>query len=239
MDKISSGITGFDELTDGGFNKSTVTVLGGTPGTGKTIFGLQFLVNGAKKGEKGIYIALEERIEDVHEFTESFGWDLISLAKDDMITLHQYKISSLEEKMSLAQYKKAEPPTTKDIFYALKQELDSNKYARAVIDSVSLLKLAGDSEKETRAELASLLRHLKLKKLTVVLIAERLSNGDNYDFEDFLADSVIQLRDYPSNEERKRGITVLKMRGSKIDRTTRPYFITDKGITVYPTEHLL
>ena len=113
------------------------------------------------------------------------------------------------------------------------------KYLHGKITSDVMFEAYGKSEKETRIELATLLQFLKEQNLTVVLIDERETADDKFTFEDFLADTVVMLRDYPSSEERKSGITVLKMRGSRIDRTTRPYFITEKGIVVYPTEHLL
>jgi KaiC/GvpD/RAD55 family RecA-like ATPase len=243
--RVSSGVDGLNQLIEGGFLEKSVNVISGTPGTGKTILGLQYLIDGAMKGERGIYIALEESIEDISTHVEKFGWDIVTLAKNDAIRFHQFKITPIEfvpfqdVKTTMKQYKHAEPPSIIDIYYSVKDEIEKGGFKRAVVDSISLLKYSEEEAKSARAELASLFRFFKNSGLTSVFITERRTPEDIFAFEDFLADCVIILGDYPAKEERKRGITVLKMRGSSCDRTTRPYFISDKGIVVYPSEHML
>ncbi|MEF8880086.1 MAG: ATPase domain-containing protein, partial [Candidatus Thermoplasmatota archaeon] len=76
MDRVKTGIDGLDDLVDGGFPKGSFAVVTGGPGTGKTIFGLQFLANGAEKyDENGLFISVEQSTEDVVSQAKQFGWD--------------------------------------------------------------------------------------------------------------------------------------------------------------------
>ncbi len=243
--RITTGIPGLDDLTGGGFIPGTVNIIAGTPGTGKTILGLQYLVKGAERGEKGIYISLEEKAEDVAGFVSGFGWDILGLAEQELLKIKQFKITPpVEEKLegitaTLKKYKLPEAAGVLDVYNALKEDVKSGNYSRIVIDSASVLKYSTDGERESRTHLASLFRFLKDNGMTSVVIMEKKTAEDPFEFEEFLADSVIRLADFPTREERKRGLVVLKMRGSKIDRATRPYQIGEKGISVYSNEYLL
>jgi len=243
--RVKTGIDGLDKLLGGGFLPKTVNVISGTPGTGKTIFGIQYLVNGAMNGEKGVYISLEESIEDVARFVSGFGWNILDLAKKEMIKVKQFKITPPEETdvpgitSNLKKYSLPQAAGVIDVYSALREELETGAYSRVVIDSASVLKYAADDGKDIRVQLASLFRFLKKHEITTIVNMEKSNTEDSFEFEEFLADSVVRLNDYPTREERKRGVVVLKMRGSKIDRATRPYNITETGIQVYPGEYLL
>jgi circadian clock protein KaiC len=79
MDRIKSGVPGFDGLVDGGFPKGFVVLLSGAPGTGKTIFGLHFLLDGIKSGEKCVYITYSQSPKDIRDQGAILGWDLSTL----------------------------------------------------------------------------------------------------------------------------------------------------------------
>src|SRR3954468_12773928 len=82
--RLQTGIPGFDSITNGGVAKGRATLVVGTSGTGKTIFGLQFLAAGARLfGEKGVLVTFEEIPEDLVKNAESFGWDLTDLVTGD------------------------------------------------------------------------------------------------------------------------------------------------------------
>lgn len=82
MERVKTGIPGFDELVEGGLPKGFNVLLAGAPGTGKTIFGLQYLYNGAKSGENGIYVSLDSSEKRLKEQALQFGWDFDGLKKD-------------------------------------------------------------------------------------------------------------------------------------------------------------
>src|SRR4051795_10705508 len=82
--RLKTGIPGFDSITHGGVSKGRATLVVGTSGTGKTIFGLQFLAAGARDfGERGVLVTFEEVPEDLVKNAESFGWGLTDLVSDD------------------------------------------------------------------------------------------------------------------------------------------------------------
>src|SRR5262245_54345043 len=76
MDKAKTGIWGLDDVLTGGLSKGHIFLVEGAPGTGKTTVALQFLLEGAKAGEKGLYITLSESEKELREGAASHGWDI-------------------------------------------------------------------------------------------------------------------------------------------------------------------
>jgi circadian clock protein KaiC len=88
IDKVPTGISGLDELTNGGLPKGRTTLILGGPGSGKTVFALQTLVNGARDfGEPGIFVAFEENSKQIIANAATFGWDLPALEKERLFFL--------------------------------------------------------------------------------------------------------------------------------------------------------
>ena len=87
MEKVSSGVEGFDQLIYGGFPKGRSYLVAGEPGTGKTIFLLQFLLQGIKEGEKGIYISIDEKPEQIVADALALGWDLSPQLEKGMLQI--------------------------------------------------------------------------------------------------------------------------------------------------------
>lgn len=234
FEKVSSGVPGFDQLADGGFERGSNIIISGTPGTGKTTFAMQFLVDGALKGERCLYISLSEQVNKVMEHSNRFGWNLDSLVKSKKLVIAMYPTQFVQQ---------VGEPAAK-----VSRLLDQIKYLvdqaggdvqRIVLDSISLLQYRYESAQAQRNELDFLMQFLSKQNITTAHILERNEWNNVFAFEDFLADSVVVLQDVLKDFDRKRGISVIKMRGSKIDRTVRPYNITSKGIVVYPDSQII
>ncbi|MEM3411981.1 MAG: ATPase domain-containing protein [archaeon] len=245
MERVSSGVPGLDVLLGGGFLKNSVNLIAGTPGSGKTILAVQFLTKGAELGEKGLYISLEENSQQIINNVQNLGIPLTAYLEKGLLVFKQFKLSPVEYEQldprispSLAKMTPPKPPTIMDLYFTIKDSLSSENYSRLVIDSLSVLKLSSVDESQTRVEIAALFQYLKRQGLTSIIISEKSKQEEEFSFEDFLADSLILMRDYLSREERKRGITVLKQRGANCDRSIRPYVISSKGISIYPQERL-
>src|SRR3989338_781800 len=124
MNRVPIGIEGFDKLVEGGFTENSINLVCGTPGTGKSIFSLQFLYNGAvNHGDKGIYVSIEEKPESLKLQALRFGWDFDKLEKEGMVKIIKVPID-------IANY---------DIVKAIRQEVESMNARRVVIDAISIL----------------------------------------------------------------------------------------------------
>ena len=121
MDRVKTGIPGFDDLIQGGIPKGFNVLLVGQPGAGKTIFGLQYLVNGAKQGENGIYVSLDSANEIVKAQGEMFGWDVEGLEREGKLSF--LKIPLDKPKINL--------------FDILEEEVKAAKAERLVFDSLA------------------------------------------------------------------------------------------------------
>jgi len=98
MDRVKTGIKGFDKLVEGGFPKGKIVLLSGTPGTSKTIFALQFLYNGATQfNENGLYVSFEEREQSLKSQALQFGWEFDKLEKANKVKILSIPANSIKE----------------------------------------------------------------------------------------------------------------------------------------------
>ncbi|MCK4326913.1 MAG: hypothetical protein KAW41_00370 [Candidatus Diapherotrites archaeon] len=237
MERIRTGITGLDKLLGGGIVPGSNIIVKGTPGTGKTTLGMQYLINGVKKySEPGIYLSTSQEIGNVVAEFDGSDFKIAELAKDpDKLLLSQFSEASFRKKGG---GKKALQP--KDLVEAVNFFLrGKTQYTRLVIDSVSTLTYNYSNPNEMRHELDRVFNFTKSKGLTTVYLTENASGNAPFGFEDFLADGLIELTEIEDKKRRlRRGVRVIKQRGSKIDRVLREYKITRGGIDVYPEEEM-
>ncbi len=224
VEKIKSGINGIDEMLYGGFPKGYTIFLSGPPGSGKTTFGLQFLSYGAKHGEPGLYITLEESAEQIIN-------DFVVFDNDIRDLVNSSKIKILE--ISASDFKNFE-----DI---ISNEIEANGIKRLVIDSISYLRILFTDVLSYRKGIIELSNLLKKFGVTSILIGEKLG-GEGFHvtgIEGFAADGVIVLDYVQKAESFVRAVRVEEMRGTKIMTKLCPYdFIEGKGIVVYPSAEL-
>jgi KaiC domain protein len=231
MERVHSGVEGLDEMLQGGFPKGHTIVVMGSFGTGKTTFGLQFLLQGLKEGGKGIYISLEEDQQSIVEDARSHGWDLKPLI--DGKKLEIVKLEPTDAKSTVARIKSELPEFIKQ-FGA----------SRIVFDSVSLLNMMFNDEHEKRATLFSLSQMIKKAGATCVMTAEvsddnPLASRDG--LVEYVADGVIALR-YREREDKgelQLSLRVVKMRRTEHSRKIRPYEISGNGIVVHSSADML
>lgn len=226
MEKISTGITGLDSMLYGGVPENKNIALCGGPGTGKTLLSFEFLVNGAKNNETGLFISLQESDESVVEniretFTELS--DDIQLMIDDK-KLFVYKPKTLD--------------INGLITYVEKQVLKNN-VKRIVIDSANVLKFNFRDVYNYRITMQEFLIFLGNLECTMMLNYELPYTSREqmrYGLEQFIADGIINLYNLVRQEKRIRAMEVLKMRGTKHKKDLVPYKITNSGISVFVGE---
>jgi KaiC/GvpD/RAD55 family RecA-like ATPase len=221
---IKTEIPGFDELLNGGLKEKNSILIAGSPGTGKTIFALQYLFEGAKKGESGIYITLEESPDDLREYAKSFGWDVEGYEKKGLITF-------VQESVSQKKFIGSTTPIT-----LIKQK----NIKRAVIDSITLFEHAHIlGERDLREDILDFISEMKGSGVTLIATAEKSIvslDSFNYSPEDFLFDGLVVLVKIRKGNSYDDCITVQKMRGQEHSLSIVPVKITKKGIRIFPNE---
>jgi len=230
MEKTKTGIKGFDKLVQGGFPKGKSILLSGTPGTGKTIFALQFLYNGAVKfDEKGFYITFEEKVDDLKSQAKQFGWDFDKLEKERKVKIINISASDISK-------------NTVNEIISIAQESDVK---RLVIDSLSTLSINTPvvatnvtdlGEFTIKRFIYSFLDSLReLKNTTSLLISQNVSEElmSSDKVSEFLCDGVIHIIYESMGGEFSRSLIVRKMREVNNDEDVHPLEINNKGLVVH------
>jgi len=221
--RVKTGIEGLDELLQGGFLERSANLVAGETGTGKTIFGLQFLWYGLKKGETCIYITLEETPEDIKADAACFGWDF----------------GRYEEK-GLCRILYHDPAQVNNLGSVLIDEIKSINASRLVLDSTSLVGMALQDISRIRKIICSIINIIKKSGCTAVLIAE-IPKGvtalSRHGVEEFIADGVIVLNylEYASGGL-DRSLIIRKMRRTDHGKDIYPFCITENGIVIKKVE---
>lgn len=222
--KIKTGIPGFDEILKGGIKEGSSFLVTGPPGTGKTIFGIQFIVEGAKRGEPGVYITSEETIPDIREYAASLGLNMEKYEKKDMITLIKQPILP-KKLMSIA--------TPLSI-------IKSKKIKRVVLDSITLFEYVHmATEIDFRKEVLDFVLTMKESNVTLMAISEKsISNIDEikYKPEDFLFDGLVIMTRIRKGSSFEHCITIPKMRGQDHMIDIFPFKIGKNAIEIFPKQ---
>ncbi|MDO9537719.1 MAG: KaiC domain-containing protein [Thermoplasmata archaeon] len=223
-DKINTGIDGLDEMLGCGIPASQIIALLGSCGTGKTTISLQFIWTGLQKGEKGIFISLEEDESDITKNAMTYGWDLRPFLDDKTLTL--VKLEPSDAKSTISR-----------IHSELPAYIKTTGAKRVVFDSVSLLSMLFDNESERRSGLFDLCKQIKNSGATAIFTAEVSSDNPNISRDglvEYVADGVILLRynETSDGSDIQLSVRIVKMRRAHHSRRIKPYSITNRGIEV-------
>lgn len=228
LQKLPTGIAGFDEITGGGLPKGRTTLVMGSPGAGKTLFALETLVNSARTyGESGIFIAFEENSRQIIENAATFGWDLPALERDKLFFLDAKLPSSIVQSGDF---------DLSGMLAGLSAKAGEMCCKRIVFDGIDvLLTLLNDPVAERR-EIFRLHEWLLESDTTGIITAkadasDRLSS-ERYAFMQFMVDCVVQLHHRLSDRVSLRGLRVLKYRGSGFAENEFPLIISSSGMEV-------
>jgi circadian clock protein KaiC len=217
IERVPTGIPGFDKLLEGGLIHGSVTLVSGKAGAGKTIFCSHFLYNGAVKDEPGLYITTEETPDKIRKDLMSIGWDVGKLDKKFIILeLGPLRLPEIEKVI-----KKAKK------HYGIK---------RCVIDSLSVFALYFDKPFAARKRLYSIFKLLTDLEITTIITTEIPEDSEKLSrlgLAEFMADAVIILQYLPMGREFKRALQIRKMRMSDHSKNIHPFTITKKGIQVF------
>jgi circadian clock protein KaiC len=228
-ERLSTGVAGLDDILGGGFPSQHLYLIEGDPGTGKTTIALHFLLEGVKKGEKGLYVTLSESKGELLGVAASHGWDL------DNITIFEMTPQG-EEVQPEAQYTVFHPAEVElaDTIGAILKVVDEVQATRVVFDSLSELRMLARDPLRYRRQILSLKRFFAGRNCTVVLLDDRTAEGNDLQLQS-IAHGVVMLH----NEEREYGnkrrrLEIRKLRGSHFREGFHDYVIETGGVKVFP-----
>lgn len=225
--RINTGIPGLDEMLGGGLPEGSTTVISGPPGIGKSNLAMQYIYSGiAHYNENGIYITVEDTVEDIEEYAGGFGWNLKEYGdKGKLAILGREVFEGADMDLGID-------------FGILRDVIKRINANRIVLDSLTLFNYLFKEETARRLHILRFLEIMKKNNCTTILTAEQQGNllDVQYGAEHFLSDGLMMLfwSRYKANNE--RCIWVVKIRGNKINSDIRPVKITGEGVVVYPKE---
>jgi KaiC/GvpD/RAD55 family RecA-like ATPase len=238
MTRVSTGIVGLDEMLGGGFISNRIILVRGGPGSGKTIFSLQFIVDGVKKGERGIYVTLEEPLNLIKANMTSFGWDLEDFEKKG--ALKMIDGSQLAYKPSSNTGYSNSSPRLVMTYLAnqIKHAVENFKAKRLAVDPITSAVIQQRFPTDKRLEILELVKTLRGMQCTSIITSEFSSPSAEGEFyvEEYLADGVIILSKTLHDFKVTKTVRIEKMRGIKHDDQPRRCEIGSNGLVVYHTE---
>ena len=231
--KSPTGIWGLDQITGGGLPTGRPTLVTGSAGCGKTLFGVEFLVHGAlEHGEPGVLLAFEESSEDLAANVASLGFDLPRLEADNLLVVDAFRLYPAEM-VETGAY------DLDGLFIRLAYAVDSIGAKRVVLDTLEVLFGALSDDAAIRAELGRLFRWLKDRGLTTVVTGEKGSSSlTRHGIEEYVSDCVILLDHRVHDELSTRRLRIVKYRGSLHGTNEYPFLMTDRGLVVLPISAL-
>jgi circadian clock protein KaiC len=229
FEKVPSGIKGLDDITRGGLPKGRPSLISGGPGCGKTLFAMEFIARGITEyNEPGVFVAFEEKIDDLKKNFVSMGFDLDELVRKKKLILDHITIdrSEIEE---TGEY------DLEGLFIRLGSMIDEIGAKRIAIDTLEAIFSGFCNEAILRSELRRLFLWMKDRGITAVVTGER---GDRtitkYGLEEYVADCVITLDHRVVNQIATRRMRIVKYRGSVHGTDEYPFLISSDGISVLP-----
>ena len=253
MNRVSTGITGLDEMLDGGLIPKRPYVIIGPPGSGKTTLGIHFLMEGLKNDENVVLVALDEPPNEVKSNAEAFGFDIEDIKildavpdvrgyqrggmiKDVGTVLDFHTMKDIRDirmsrnlrvmDVSIHSVQKMLRQEAEDLY-----EITGEKYSRVVVDSMTALKMFGMKGEDHHILIQSFIRFITEMEATTLIISHA-PKPEHLDTEILLARGEIRLHKSKKDSKTERGISIDKLRGSDFDDYIRPMKITNYGINV-------
>lgn len=240
MKKISSGISGFDQILGGGLPKNRSILITGSTGTGKSIFSTQFLYKGALLGEPGVLVTLEERPRTIRENMLQFGWDLKELEKQKLFAI----IDASAARVGIPTdetYVEMRPFELDGLLETIKKVISEIYAERLVVDSLNAIALQYDTEFTMRRELLRFISIIEDFGCTALFTTEtepQTRSLSKHGIEEYIVSGVVQLLLREKGGKLRRSLLIHKMRGVGHSLKRHPFEITSEGIVVYPEEEV-
>lgn len=228
-ERCRTGIAGLDDVLGGGLPRERLYLLQGDPGVGKTTLALQFLLEGVRRGEKGLYITLSETRTELLGVAQSHGWSLDGLAI--------VELSAIEQQLNESQQNTFFHPSELELNKTTKiltDEVERVKPARVVFDSLSEMRLLAENALRYRRQMLSLKQFFAGGNATVLLLDDRTSEDGDLHIQS-IAHGVISLEKVQAGYgAHRRRLEVTKLRGVMFRDGSHDYVIDRGGLKVFP-----
>ena len=226
IERQKTGCKGLDKLLGGGLPKGSITMINGKPGVGKTILSLQWLFQGIKEGENGVYFSVTEPLYNVLKQLET-----LTFYDKDAVEDEKLKLVDIRELFP----ERADPRKLQD---AIEKAVKESNAKRIVIDSITPLLYSLKDKTEIRKMIMSLARGKIVSNLgcTTVMTTEHseLETPSLAGVEEFVADGIINLSSTPGEQKTVRHLLINKMRCIDFNSGITTYDLTKDGLVVYP-----
>jgi circadian clock protein KaiC len=234
VEKVRTGIPGFDTVAAGGLPKGRVTLVAGTAGSGKTVFANQFLVEALHHDPKagGVFVTFEDSPEDIRTNMRSFGWDIAAWEKEGRWAFVDASPRASEGMVVVGEY------DLEALVARIQSAVKRVGAQRVSIDSINALFAMFPDNVVLRGELFRIVTALKTIDVTTVMTAERIEDYGRitrFGMEEFVADNVVILRHVLEAERRRRTVEILKFRGGSHQNGEFPFTLgREQGVVVIP-----
>jgi len=224
MARLSTGVSGLDELIEGGLKEKSINLVVGEPGCGKSTFCVHFLTAGMKAGEKCLYVSVEEQKDKFYDNMNRFGFDLAQYDQTGQLIYHKATVQELRGFL--------------DQGVVSFEQYVGEEVKRVVIDSATALMLAYNAETSQRGAMLNLFEKLEKFDVTVLITSESSEGQGRFGVE-YLVDGIFRLYYRKVGQERVRTLEVFKMRGTEHSHQEIVYRLDKGGIVLYPGEKIL
>lgn len=232
VQKLVTGIASFDVIAKGGLPQHRTTLVSGTAGSGKTVFAMQFLAEGIKRNEHGVFVTFEESAADIRKNMMSFGWPLEEWERTGKLIFVDASPDPEIEVVEAGSF---------DLGALLARVQNAVRKVgaqRVSVDSLGAIFSQFSDQSVVRRELFRIAWALKSMDVTALLTAERVHDYGpvaRFGIEEFIADNVIIMRNVLDAENRRRTIEILKFRGTDHQKGEFPFTIIEgRGCVVIP-----
>ena len=228
-ERVKAGVKGLDNMVQGGFVKYSINLVSGPPGTGKTIFGTQFIHEGLKEGETTMFVTLEEGMAKVKKVMNQ-----LNMEPDKHIEAGKLFIFDLGETSNVTRDDHSESKSFPEMIEFINNILQFSKPTRIVIDSLPPLHANYHTNEAFRRDLARFARFLQEKELTSLLITEKVNDSlTRFNVEEFLCDAFFLLDLQREGQNIKRTFEIRKMRFTQFQSTMHTAVIGPAGLDVF------
>jgi len=221
--RIPTGIKELNPLIEGGFKRNSINLVAGGPGSGKTIFAMQFIMDGLRNGESGVYVTFEEKKKKFYESMLEFGWNLEEYEQKGKFVFLEYKPEQVKKVLT-------------EGGGLIESVIEKIEAKRLVIDSMTSFTLLYENELTKKEAALELFELIDKWDCTALMTSQDVTREEHIISAalEFEVDGLILLYHFRHGGVRKRALEVLKMRGTKIPEKTIAMDITSEGIKIEP-----